>query len=200
MYYDYSFCSDITPYIKELNLLDSIISSREFNVIGAKSCAFTFSLLKNRKANLFFDHDKYFLMYAAFSTQKSEFLQSVNCFDSFDKQMLDFCVTNYSEKSPWNTAIYFYLMNYFSIPLDSSDGPWYDNLDFIKLKKHLISLSLFSESKIECFYKENKKNNFINVYEFPIEDKFEKDSIIITHKHYDDLELIFEDKLKIYGV
>lgn len=197
MYYDYSFCNNVSPYRKELEFLDSILP-REFNVISAKSCPLTFSLSCNRVANLYFGLEKYFYMFAAFTEQKQDFIDSLLAFVPFKKDLLEFSSRNYGEKNLWNIATSFYLANYFSVAVDSSDGPWPDDLDFKGFKKHLVKLSLTS-NRLNLFFDKNPDSDIINVIEFPQKEKITEGTIVITNKNHSQLNLLFEDKLKIYG-
>ena len=53
---------------------------------------------------------------------------------------------------------------------------------------------------INAEYQEEVKGQF-NIYEFPNKlTDIQNRSLIITNRHLDDYELVFEDKLKIYGV
>tara|TARA_B100002019_G_C21171613_1_gene548750 strand:+ start:254 stop:850 length:597 start_codon:yes stop_codon:yes gene_type:complete len=198
LYYDYSFCNDVNPYRKELEFLDSIVP-REFNVISAKSCPLTFSLSNNRIANLYFELEKYFYIFAAFTEQKQDFIDSLQAFVPFKKDLLEFSSTNYNEKNLWNIATSFYLANYFSAAVDSSDGPWPDDLDFKSFRKHLVKLSL-TNNRLNLFFDKRPDNDLINVIEFPQTEEIPEGTIIITNKNYPQHNLLFEDKLKIYGV
>ena len=198
MYYDYSFCNDINPYRKELEFLDSIIP-REFNVISAKSCPLAFSLSNNRVANLYFQLEKYFYIFAAFTEQKQDFIDSLQAFVPFKKDLLEFSSRNYGENNLWNIATSFYLANYFSVAIDSSDGPWPDDLDFKAFKKHLVRLSLTS-NRLNLFFEKTPDNDFINIVEFPQTLELPEGTIAITNKNFPQHNLLFEDKLKIYGV
>jgi len=198
LYYDFSFCNDISPYENELRFLDSIVP-REFNVISAKSCPLTFSLSNNRIANLYFELEKYFYIFAAFTEQKQDFIDSLQTFIPFQKDLLEFSSRNYKEKNLWNIAASFYLANYFSSAIDSSDGPWPDDLDFKAFKKHLVKLSL-ATNRLNIFFDKRPDNDLINVIEFPQTENIPEGTIMITNKSYPQYDLLFEDKLKIYGV
>jgi len=198
LYYDYSFCNNVSPYKKELEFVDSLLP-RDFNVISAKSCPLTFSLTKNRTANLYFDLEKYFYVFAAFTEQRHDFIDSLRAFVPFKKDLLEFSSRNYSERNLWNIATSFYLANYFSAAIDSSDGPWPDDLDFKEFKKHLVKLSL-TNNRLNLFFDEKPNNDFINVIEFPQTQELPEGTVVITNKNFSQYSLLFEDKLKIYGV
>ena len=197
MYYDFSFCNDIRPYENELKFLDSVLP-REFNVINAKSCPLTFALSRGRTTNIHFALEKYFYIFAAYTEQKQDFINGLLTFVPFKKDLLDFASRNYNEKNLWNVALSFYLANYFSNTIDSSDGPWPDDLDFKSFKKHLVNLNL-TNSHLKLFFNKEPDLDLINVYEFPQSDKFVEGSLIITNINYNNYNLLFEDKLKIYG-
>ena len=63
----------------------------------------------------------------------------------------------------------------------------------------MVKLSL-TNNRLNLFFDKRPDNDLINVIEFPQTEGIPEGTIIITNKNYPQHNLLFEDKLKIYGV
>ena len=199
MYYDFSFCDDITAYSNEMVALDNIIGNTAITVPDAKSMPFP--LCRNRKITAIFKNPKYYVMLSAFLEEQRAFFRSVGSCIPFDDNFLNFALNNTKKMNPWQETVLFYLLNYCSVPLMSFDGPYITNITKNNLNKHLSRLSRIHKRRFNLQYGEEPKENELLLYEFPNRDiNFREGSLIITNKIIENANLLFEDKLKIYGV
>ena len=201
MYYEFSFCDNIAPYSTEIEALDNIIGNNNISVPSAKSMPFSFALCRNRKITAIFDNPKYYMMILAFLEEQSNFFKSVMSFVPFDDNFLNFALNNTKRMHPWQELTLFFLLNYYSAPLMSFDGPYLENLGREDLSKHFSHLSRIHKRKFQIYYNVTPKKDELLLYEFPNSDvSFREGSLIITNKIIENANLLFEDKLKIYGV
>lgn len=201
MYYDFSFCNDISDYKKELQALDTIIGYRSVIVPNAVSMPFSFPLSKGRKIAANFDDIRFYSMFAAYETELKRYIDNILSFDPIDKTFFDF-ILNKKQTDLWYDACLYYIAFFYSNRLNSFDGPFPDEISRSLLTKNLKYLSSVIKNRLTFLFNENiEDNNSILLYEFPqAEQEFKKNSLIITNKYHDNLNLLFEDKLKIYGV
>ena len=200
MYYNFSFCDNIQVYKNEIDFLDKLIGANKITVHNATTLPFAFALSNNRKLFANFNHMNLFFMFAAFETEKDRFLTHIKRYLPFDEEFINFALNREEEIDPWKEAIISYLLCYASTALCSFDGP-FDDVDFSLLKKHLNKISRCPTRNISCHYKEVLPTDGINLFEFPESvNNLPSNSIIITNKSLNDKQLLFEDKLKIYGV
>ena len=201
MYYDFSFCDDIRPYSKEISALDSIIGNNSFTIVGAKSMPFSFALCRNRKITAIFDNPKYYMMIMAFLEEQNDFFNSASSLVPFDDNFLNFALNNTKKINPWQESILFFLLNYYSVPLMSFDGPYLNKLGREDLIRHFSYLSRVHKRKFNVCYNEQPQKNELLLYEFPNKGiSFRDGSLIVTNRNIESANLLFEDKLKIYGV
>ena len=185
MYYDFSFCDDISPYYKELEILADIIPTNSIVVPNAKSMPFSFALSKNKKVTACFEEKRYLFMLLAFAEEPRRFSAHLKTMVPFDESYLNFAMNNNRDIDPWNQAILFYSLHYFSKQLCSFDG-------------HIDKLSLVNKRRFNIKYQEPTTG--FKLYEFPQPDQeLEAGSLVITNRIMNSLDLLFEDKLKIYG-
>lgn len=199
MYYDYSFCDDIQAYKKELEFLDNFITSKEIVAQNATTMPFCFSLSKSRKITALFSNLKCYYMFAAWETEKEKFLSSIDRYAPFDDDLINFASHNTLDLDAWNQSVLQYILCYSSKGFCSFDGPFeeYDNQAY---RKHLVKLMRTRNKNIVAEYQKEIKNKF-NIYEFPNKlVDIQSNSIIITNRYLSDYKMLFEDKLKIYGV
>ena len=78
MYYDYSFCDDISLYKKELDFLDKTIPNINIVAQNATTMPFSFCLSKTRHVKALFSNLKCYYMFAAWETEKEKFLSSID--------------------------------------------------------------------------------------------------------------------------
>jgi hypothetical protein len=199
LYYNYSFCDDITPYSKELEILSSIIPTNRIVIPNAKSMPFSFALSKSKNIVACFEERKYLFMIVAFLEEQKRFLAHLNNLIPFDENFLNFAINNKKDIDPWNQAILFYNLHYFSKQLCSFDGPFEEKIDFDGFIKHIKSLRAINKRRFNVKFEEPTAG--FKLYEFPNPDiDFESGSVVITNRIIPELDLLFEDKLKIYGV
>ena len=199
MYYNFSFCDDLGQYASELKKLNEFLPYNDIVVPNAKSMPFSFGLSKSRKIIACFEEKKYLFMLIAFLEETSRFLGHLKSLIPFDENYLNFAMNNTREIDPWNQAILFYNLHYFSNQLCSFDGPFEEVLDFKTFTKHINSLQGVNKRRFDVRFNEGPKGT--KLYEFPDpETILESGSIVITNRTIQDLELLFQDKLKIYGV
>jgi hypothetical protein len=203
LYYNYSFCDDITPYSKELKFLDNMITTNEIVIPNAKSLPFSFALSKGRKISVHYCENtiKYFYMLNAFITSKDRYLKHILSYIPFDDNFLNFCLNNNIRMNEWDQAVLFFILNHYSIPVHSFDGPYFGTGKDDKVKKHLSFLASVHKRKFNIVFNQLLEPNKTYLYEFPNPDiDFESGSVVITNRIIPELDLLFEDKLKIYGV
>lgn len=201
MYYDFSFCDNISSYSNEISALDSIIGNTNITVPNARSMPFSFALCRNRKITAIFNNPKYYIMMMAFCEERSNFFKSSLSFIPFDDNFLNFALNNKRKINPWQESILFFLLNYCSAPLMSFDGPYFKDITHDGLTKHFSRLARIHKRKFVIQHNEEPKENELILHEFPnVDTKFREGSLIITNKILDNANLLFEDKLKIYGV
>ena len=199
MYYDFSFCDDIRPYSKELEILSDLVPTNTIVVPNAKSMPFSFALSKNKKIVTCFEEKKYLFMFVAFLEEQQRFLHHLEALVPFDDNFLNFCLNNSRNIDPWNQAVLFYNLHYFSGRLCSFDGPFKEEKDFDLFANHLKSLRRINKRRFDLKFGEPDAG--FKLYEFPNPSiNFENGSVVITNRAIPDLDLLFEDKLKIYGV
>ena len=75
MYYDYSFCDDISSYKKELDVLDNILPIRKLVVANSTSLPFSFALARDRKVDCYYNNVNCLLMMAAFTSERKRFFE-----------------------------------------------------------------------------------------------------------------------------
>ena len=186
-------------YYNELRFLDDNISHNKIIVPNARSMPFSFSLSKNRKINACFNDKKYLFMLLAFLEERDKFTNHLLRLIPFDENYLNFALNHKRKIDPWNEAIIMYTLNYFSNNLCSFDGPFSKNIDFDSLKRHLKNLSIVNKRRFDISFEEEPSG--FKLYEFPARDTiFDEGSLIITNRTMKNCFLLFEDKLKIYGV
>jgi hypothetical protein len=203
LYYNYSFCDDITPYSNELEFLDKMLTSNHLVIPNAKSLTFSFALSRSRKIEAHYCDKtiKYFYMLLAFMTNKDKFFKHIISYIPFDDNFLNFCLNNNLKLNEWNQAVLFFILNYYSVPVHSFDGPYYGIEKNDKVKKHLSFLGSVPKRRFKIIFDQPIEPSKTYLYEFPNTDVcFEPNSIIITNRIIPELDLLFEDKLKIYGV
>jgi len=199
LYYPFSFCDSLRGYSNELRFLDENIPHSKIIVPNAKSMPFSFSLSKNRKINACFNDKKYLFMLLAFLEERDKFTNHLLSLIPFDDNYMNFALNHKRKIDPWNEAIVMYTLNYFSNQLCSFDGPFSENPDFDSLRQHLKSLSTVNKRRFDVSFEEEPSG--FKLYEFPDRDtKFQEGSLIITNRNINNCFLLFEDKLKIYGV
>lgn len=199
MYYDFSFCDDISPYYKELEILADIIPTNSIVVPNAKSMPFSFALSKNKKVTACFEEKRYLFMLLAFAEEPRRFSAHLKTMVPFDESYLNFAMNNNRDIDPWNQAILFYSLHYFSKQLCSFDGPFEEGFEFDLYLSHIDKLSLVNKRRFNIKYQEPTTG--FKLYEFPQPDQeLEAGSLVITNRIMNSLDLLFEDKLKIYGV
>jgi len=200
LYYNYSFCDDITGYKNELDVLDSILPSRKLVVANSTSLPFSFALARDRKVDCYYNNVNYLLMMAAFTSERKRFFDTMRSMIPFDENFLNFALNNKKKIDPWYRAVLDYFLNFYSKSLCSFDGPFLENENPDIIKQHLKQIFMFPRRKFELYYNEEPQGNIL-FYEMPNkEQEFRKNSIIITNRVIPHLDLLFEDKLKIYGV
>jgi hypothetical protein len=203
LYYKHSFCDDIAPYSNELKFLDDILTTRHIVVPDAKSLPLSFALSKSRKIQAHYSEKtiKYYYMLMAFTTNKDRFLEHIMSYIPFDDNFLNFSLNNNLKMNEWNQAVLFFILNHYSIPAQSFDGPYFGPEKNDKVKKHLSFLASVHKRKFNILFNQPVEPIGICLYEFPSSDVvFEPNSIVITNRIIPELDLLFEDKLKIYGV
>jgi hypothetical protein len=201
LHYNYSFCNDIGPYKAELKFLDLFLQDKNIIIPNAKALPYSFSLSKNRNINAFFTNEKYFHMFNNYLQQKDKFLHYIKQFIPFDDNFLNFCLKNQNVQGAWNRSILFFLLNYCSNKIDSFDGPFEENVDFDSINEHLKTLNVFNKRRLKIKLGQPTGVEGTRLYEFPDKNtQFIKNSFVITDRIIPSLGLIFEDKLKIYGV
>ena len=122
-------------------------------------------------------------------------------FIPFDDNFLNFCLKNQTVQGVWNHSILFFLLNYYSNKIDSFDGPFEENVDFDTIKEHLKTLNIFNKRRLKIKLGQSTGVEGTRLYEFPDPTtQFIKNSFVITDRTIPSLGLLFEDKLKIYGV
>ena len=199
MYHSFSFCDDIRPYHKELEILDSIIPTNKIVVPDAKSMPFSFALSKGKRVVACFEEKKYLFMLVAFLEEQKRFLQHLEDLIPFDHNFINFSLNNKRNIDPWNQAILFYNLHYFSTQLCSFDGPFEEEKDFDSFLDHLRCLRATNKRRFDVKFK--KTDTGFKLYEFPNPDTiFEPGSVVVSNRAIPNLDLLFEDKLKIYGV
>lgn len=201
MHYNYSFCNDIRVHKAELKFLDLFLQNKNIIIPNAKSLPYSFSLSKDRNINAFFTNEKYFHMFNNYVQQKDKFLYYIKQFIPFDDNFLNFCLKNQTVQGVWNHSILFFLLNYYSNKIDSFDGPFEENVDFDSIKEHLKTLNIFNKRRLKIKLGQSTGVEGTRLYEFPDPTtQFIKNSFVITDRTIPSLGLLFEDKLKIYGV
>ena len=199
MYYNYSFCDNVSEYKKELDFLDKTIKDKSIVAQNATTMPFSFCLSKSRKVTAVFSNLKCYYMFAAWETEKEKFLTTIDKYAPFDDKLINFASHNTLDLDAWNQSVLQYILCYCSKGLCSFDAP-FDTFDAQAYRKHLIKLMSTRNKNINAEYQEEVEGQF-NIYEFPNKlTDIQKRSLIITNRHLDDYELLFEDKLKIYGV
>ena len=199
MYYDYSFCDDVTPYSKELEFLDNMIPNTNIVAHKATTIPFSFCLSKSRHLTALFSNLKCYYMLAAWETEKEKFLSSINKYSPFNDDLIQFALNNTLDIDAWDQSILQFVLSYSSNGLCSFDGP-YNKFDSDAFRKHLVKLMRTRSKNITAEYQLEKQGEF-NIYEFPSKlVDFLPNSVIITNRYIEGCDLLFEDKLKIYGV
>tara|TARA_R110000822_G_scaffold131308_1_gene268277 strand:+ start:553 stop:1152 length:600 start_codon:yes stop_codon:yes gene_type:complete len=199
LYYTYSFCNDLAPYLKELEILHSIIPTNTIVIPNAKSMPFSFALSKSKRIITCFEERKYLFMLLAFLEEQQRFLRHLKTLVPFDENFLNFAMNNTKEIDPWNEAVLFYNLNYFSKQLCSFDGPFDEEQDFDSFQTHLSRLTRINKRRFDVKFEETPPG--FKLYEFPNPNThFDAGSVVITNRIIPELDLLFEDKLKIYGV
>lgn len=200
MYHKFSFCKNISGYEQELRFLNKILEPYgEINVLQATTIPFSFALSSNKIVNAYFEDKDYFHLWRCFIEAKDAFLNHLLYFRKIDPSFLNFCLNNKRKKDVWMKTLLFYIVNLYSNNLHSYDGPWIDDADINLLRSNILDLKTSSNKSIRIFNCEPNLNN-VCIYEFPVENDFLEGSIVITNKKMDNLHLLFEDKIKIYGV
>ena len=199
MYYPFSFCDSVQDYSNELHFLDENIAHNRIVVPNAKSMPFSFALSKSRKVNACFNDKKHLFMLLAFLEERERFTDHLLSLIPFDENYINFAMNNNREIDPWNQAIILYTLNFFSNQICSFDGPFPEEFEFDTLKQHLRRLSTVNKRRFNVSFEEVKSG--FKVYEFPDRDTdLEKGSLVVTNRIMSDCCLLFQDKLKIYGV
>ncbi len=199
MYHNFSFCDDIRPYSKELKVLSDLVPTNTVVIPRAKSLPFSFALSKSKRIVACFEEQKYLFMLVAFLEEQKRFLAHLETLVPFEENFINFALNNKRAIDPWNQAILFYNLHYFSKQLCSFDGPFEEEKDFDSFLEHLKSLRFVNKRRFDVKFNENVEG--FRVYEFPSpHEVFEPGSIVITNRTIPELSLLFEDKLKIYGV
>jgi hypothetical protein len=200
LYYDFSFCDDIASYESELNVLDSILPNRTLSVANSTSLPFSFALSKSRKVHCYYNNINYLLMMVAFTEERKRFFDAIKSMVPFDDGFLNFALNTQKKIDPWYRAVLDYFLNFYSKSLCSFDGPFLDNENPNLIREHISKILMFPKRKFELYYEQEPEGGIL-FYEMPnMDQKFRKNSIIITNRVLPDLDLLFEDKLKIYGV
>jgi hypothetical protein len=201
LYYNFSFCDDISKYKNEIHILDELLDNNPLIIPNATSMPFSFALSRSRKVNPYFQNKKYLFMLVGLLEEKKRFINNILAFIPFDNQFLNFCLNNKNKMNEWQQGLLFYIINYYSTSLCSFDGPFPEEPDFHTIKSHLMSLLTVGRRRFNINFGDDSANDGTRLYEFPnnISD-FRKGSLIITNKTLQNYELLFEDKLKIYGV
>lgn len=187
------------PYDSELRFLDSYCKKNKIIVRDATTMPLSFCLAKNRKVVSVFSTLKNYYMFAAFETERDRFIKNLKQMIPFEKDLLHFALNNETVSDPWKLALLQYYICYFSTSIGSYDGPFSD-LEFTKLNKTLSKLLSFPARNLDCQFESTNINDGINIYEFPHNNNFLSNSVIITNRDILNGKLLFEDKLKIYGV
>ena len=138
-------------------------------------------------------------MLVAFLEERQRFLSHLGSIVPFDSDFINFALNNKRAIDPWNQAILFYSLNYFSARLCSFDGPFDEKMDFDLFLNHLKSLTAINKRRFDIKFEQSTAG--FKLYEFPsVDTDFENGSLVITNRVIPNLDLLFEDKLKIYGV
>jgi len=199
LYYDYSFCDDISLYKKELDFLDKTIPNINIVAQNATTMPFSFCLSKTRHVKALFSNLKCYYMFAAWETEKEKFLSSIDKYAPFNDDLIQFALHNTLDIDPWEQSILQFILSYSSNGLCSFDGP-YNQFNPELYRKHLVKLMKTRNKNITSEY-QIKAQGDLNIYEFPSKlIEFIPNSIIITNRYISGYKLLFEDKLKIYGV
>lgn len=200
MYHKYSFCDDVTHNKNELEFLDKALNCKHFVVRNATTMPFSFALSKNRKVTALFSNIKNFFMFAAWETEKDRFLKYISKYIPFDEDLFNFALHNKLDSSPWQQSHLQFILCFTSHGFCRFDGP-FDKPDELLTRRHVSRLMATKNKNITAEYQIEIPNESVNLYEFPTKgQEFLPNSFIITDKRIDDYNLLFEDKLKIYGV
>ena len=201
MYYNFSLCDNLKAYDQELKFLDTMLHDyKELNILSAKSMSFGFALSLDRQINCFFDDDDYHELWKVFLKNKDRFLKHSLYFKNINQDFLTFCAYNKNKKSQWMKSLTFFIANVYSNNINSSDGPWFNTINDSTLRKHIIDLKTCNLHNINICTGEID-HGIASIYDFPSEDtQLIPGSIVITNKVFNNLHLLFENKLKIYGV
>ena len=202
MYYDFSFCADVSSYKKELDVLDYVFSHNGVFAPNSETMPFSFSLSKSRHIVGNFENLKLYSMFLAYETEMRRFFETILSFEPIDNNFISFISKNKKQKDPWYEACLYFIAAFYSDTINSFDGPYPENIDKDSMTKHLKRLQSVMKRKLTFTYNEpDAYQDYICFYEFPndVED-LKKGSIIIDNKYHKNLDLLFEDKLKIYGV
>ena len=200
MYHKFSFCKNLSGYEQELDFLDKILKPYDqINTLQATTIPFSFALSADKIVNAYFVDKDYEHLLRCFLEAKDTFLNHLLHFRKVDENFLNFCLNNKRKKDVWMKTLLFYIINLYSNNLYSYDGPWFDKTDVSLLKSNILDLKMSSNKSIKIHKDETLLNN-VCLYEFPDVEDFIEGSIVITNKKINNLHLLFENKVKIYGV
>jgi hypothetical protein len=201
LHYDFSFCNNISDFQNELKALDSLIGYNDIAVPNAVSMPFAFALSKGRRVQASFNDIRFYSMFIAYETDMKRFIDNILSFEPIDEKFFNF-ILNKKTKDYWYDACLYYIGFFFSNRLDSYDGPFPSIVDRNLLIKNLKYLPSVVKTRFSFLFNEEiKNNNSVLLYEFPSNDiDLKSGSVVITNKELKDCSLLFEDKLKIYGV
>jgi len=172
----------------------------ELNILTAKSMSFGFALSFNRHVNCYFDDNDYLELWKTFLKNKNKFLTHSLYFKNVNHDFLNFCAYNKNKKTHWMKNLTFFIANIYSNNINSSDGPWFNTVSDSMLRKHIIDLKTCNLDNINICTGD-VDDEIPSIYDFPSEDtELISGSIVITNKVFNNLHLLFENKLKIYGV
>lgn len=199
MYHDYSFCDNVSFYKNELDFLDKTVPNTDIVIQKATTMPFSFCLSKSRQVTALFSNLKCYYMFAAWETEKEKFLSCVNKYAPFDNDLIQFALHNTLDIDAWDQSVLQFILSYSSNGLCCFDGP-FSEFDSEAYRKHLVKLMKTRNKNITAEYQVEKQGEF-NIYEFPSKlIDFVPNSLIITNRYIEGCSLLFEDKLKIYGV
>ena len=192
----------MSSYKKELGVLDYIFSHKSIFVPNAVTMPFSFSLARSRPVVANFEDLRLYSMFLAYETEMKRFFETILSFEPLDANFISFISKNKKQKDPWYDACLCFIASYYSEAINSFDGPYPEVIEKNLIAKHLKRLQSVIKTKLSFTFEEGGSYpNHIAFYEFPESiENLKKGSVVIDNKHHQDLDLLFEDKLKIYGV